>query len=222
MSTSCWEAGVCSKPAKNGSAGTGIALGAAYEATHRSRRFSGYDRGSTTRTEGGSSPPGLSAGPFVYRGTSPDLSRLGASFFFSHSASDYKFRKSGDRWKNATFSKYNCVEGHGVTDNKDVLEPVDDAARAKWGGAWRIPTVDEWRELLDNCTWQFTTKGGKKGYEVKSKVNGNSIFFPAAGTKMNGGTHNVGIEGVYWSANLSYPKAPLYDRIPQPMSGLWI
>lgn len=123
---------------------------------------------------------------------------------------NYKFRKSGDRWSNVTLTKYNCIDGHGVTDNKEELEPVDDAARANWGGSWRIPKVDEWKELLNYCTWQLTTKGGKKGYEVKSRVNGNSIFLPAAGYKAEK-TVNVNVEGEYWSATLSIPTSTILD-----------
>ena len=28
-----------------------------------------------------------------------------------------------------------------------VLELADDVAHVKWGGEWRIPTTDEWKEL---------------------------------------------------------------------------
>ena len=33
-----------------------------------------------------------------------------------------------------------------------------DAARANWGGSWRMPTKEEFQELFDNCTWERTTK----------------------------------------------------------------
>ena len=129
-----------------------------------------------------------------------------------HTWKNYKYLKSGDGWQNATFTKYNCIPGHGVTDNKEELDPVDDAARAKWGGAWRTPNLDEWKELLNNCTWRFTTIGEKKGYEVKSRVNGNSIFLPLSGFSF-GRFHTAHTEGHYWSATLAYPKANLYDRL---------
>ena len=56
-----------------------------------------------------------------------------------------------------------------------------DAARKNWGGSWRMPTRDEFEELLKYCTWTWTSRNGKNGYEVQSKKNGNSIFLPAAG-----------------------------------------
>lgn len=63
-----------------------------------------------------------------------------------------------------------------------------DAANANWGGAWRMPTLQEWTELMDNdnCTW--TQEGN--GYRVTSKktgYTGKSIFLPASGFKAAAG-----------------------------------
>ena len=55
-----------------------------------------------------------------------------------------------------------------------------DAARANWGGNWRLPTESEFEELIDNCTYKPTTQKGVAGMRFTSKKNGNSIFFPAA------------------------------------------
>ncbi len=38
--------------------------------------------------------------------------------------------------------------------------PEDDAAHVNWGADWRMPTVEEWQELKDNCTWTFDTLNG--------------------------------------------------------------
>ena len=64
-----------------------------------------------------------------------------------------------------------------------MLLPIseDDVAHVKWGGDWRIPTEAEQAELRDNCDWEWTEVNGVSGYRVKSRVNDNSIFFPAAG-----------------------------------------
>lgn len=78
-----------------------------------------------------------------------------------------------------------------------------DAARANWGGTWRIPTVDEFEELVKECTWTWTTQDGHNGYRVTGK-NGKSIFLPAAGGfNFYGGDASVrgsGEHGYYWSA----------------------
>lgn len=96
-------------------------------------------------------------------------------------------------------NKYNVHGYNGKVDNKTSLTIVDDAARVNWGGNWRMPTDDEWKELLDNCKWIWTTLNGVKGYRVISKKNGNSIFFPAAGYKEEYSLFNAGSHGYYWS-----------------------
>ena len=75
-----------------------------------------------------------------------------------------------------------------------------DAARANWGGSWRLPTKFEYDELLNNCDLQSTTLNGVKGMRFTSKKNGNSVFFPAAGDRYGSSTYNVGEDGNYRSS----------------------
>ncbi|MGM9818983.1 MAG: hypothetical protein ACI30B_08415 [Paludibacteraceae bacterium] len=93
----------------------------------------------------------------------------------------------------------------GFADYKTVLDPEDDAARANWGGAWRMPTKEECEELLDNCTlkWVYSYKGtGVAGLIVTSNINGNSIFLPAAGYRYGGDLDGAGDCGYYRSSSL--------------------
>ena len=75
-----------------------------------------------------------------------------------------------------------------------------DAARANWGSSWRLPTEAEFQELIDNCTWTWTTYNGTKGYKVVSKKNNNSIFLPAAGSRIGASPSGAGEYGDYWSS----------------------
>ena len=75
-----------------------------------------------------------------------------------------------------------------------------DAATFSWSGDWRMPTKAEIQELIDNCTWTWTTQGGKNGYKVTSNTNGNSIFLPAAGYRHGSSLSNAGGSGYYWSS----------------------
>lgn len=115
----------------------------------------------------------------------------------------YKFRISGYSYDNVKFNKYNAYRIYGMVDNKTTLDLSDDAARANWGGKWRMPTKAEHDELRNNCTWTWTTQSGVKGYKVTSKNNGNSIFLPAAGYREGTSLNNVGSDGIYWSSSLS-------------------
>ena len=91
------------------------------------------------------------------------------------------------RWCNGTeksLTKYNNLAEYGYNgfvDNLMELDPEDDAAQVYLGQKWRMPTWDEWIELCDNTTWTWTTVGDMGGYKVVSTINGNSLFFPAAG-----------------------------------------
>lgn len=86
-----------------------------------------------------------------------------------------KYCTEVDEWDNAKFSKYVAESEYGRVDNKTSLELDDDAASANWGGSWRMPTKEEFQELIYNCNWKWTTKDGQNGYKVVSKVNGKSI-----------------------------------------------
>ena len=81
-----------------------------------------------------------------------------------------------------------------------------DVAHVNLGGNWRMPTKAEYQELLDNCNvvWTDDYNGtGVAGMMFTSKVNGNSVFFPAAGYCYNLSVDSVGSDGVYWSASWS-------------------
>ena len=95
-------------------------------------------------------------------------------------------------------------DGEGNPDNKTTLDPEDDAVQVKLGGAWRMPTYEELEALIHQCSWTWTTKNGFHGYEVKSKSNGNTVFFPATGVK------NLNYDGLiagYFASSLS-PEDP--------------
>ena len=111
---------------------------------------------------------------------------------------NYRFRVSGNSYDNVTFSWYNMQ-----SDNRTTLDLSDDTACQNWGGSWRMPTDAEWKELIEGCTWTWTKQGGKKGYKVTSKTNGNSIFLPAAGNRNGGSLYDAGSYGLYWSSSLS-------------------
>ena len=85
----------------------------------------------------------------------------------------------------------------------DKTLPLEyDVAHEAFGGDWRMPTIEEIKELKDNCSWTWITKDRVTvGYEVKSKINGNSIFLLAAGIVDNL-VHSEPC-GYYWSSSIS-------------------
>lgn len=108
----------------------------------------------------------------------------------------------------STLTKYNYSSYCGIVDNKTQLDLTDDAAHVNWGGAWRMPTDAEMTELLEQCTWTWTTQNGVNGYKVTSKGNGNSIFLPAAGYCYDSSLSGTGSYGYYWSSSLDTDYYP--------------
>ena len=105
----------------------------------------------------------------------------------------------GETRPKATYTEENC-KTYGKNIGGIAGNAAYDAATAHWGGSWRMPTYDEFNELINNCTWQWTTQGGKNGYKVTSKINGNSIFLPAARYRDESSLGIGGSKGLYWSS----------------------
>ena len=107
-------------------------------------------------------------------------------------------------WNTYTWSKGDSpsLTKYSTLDRRTQLALSDDAARANIGGDWRMPTVDEYDELIDNCKWEWTNKDGVNGYKVTSKKNGNSIFLPITGFRFYGDVQFRAINGIYWTSSL--------------------
>lgn len=117
---------------------------------------------------------------------------------------DWKSYPYGDiRFERFELTKYCTDSGcgfNGFVDSLTVLEPVDDAAIANWGTDWRMPTKEEWEELYKKTTFTWTTLNGVEG-RLLTGSNGNSIFLPATGFRLDDGLICPGL-GIYWSSSL--------------------
>ena len=91
------------------------------------------------------------------------------------------------------------LEFRGIIGPEGNLTAAYDAGTVNWGESWRMPTLDEMKELFNNCTWEWTTQNGVKGYKFTG-LNGNLIFLPAAGYRDNTSLYGAGSHGYYWSA----------------------
>ena len=120
--------------------------------------------------------------------------------------SNYKYCKGSE----TTLTKY-CNKSdygyNGFTDYNNELELADDAAYVNWGKAWRMPSNQEMRELINNCTFQETTLNGVSGGRFIGP-NGNSIFLPYGGYQAEA-LHNNGSWGQYWSRFLNSGRGAL-------------
>ncbi len=105
-----------------------------------------------------------------------------------YSASTYKFYSDG-------YTKY------GSVDNKYQLDSEDDVARQTWGDKWRIPTIEELKELSEKCTFTKTELNGVPVTKVTGP-NGNFIYFPYPGNFTDKYLYYKNSIGSYWSSNL--------------------
>jgi hypothetical protein len=104
-----------------------------------------------------------------------------------------------------TLTKYNTSTDYGTVDGLTTLQPMDDAATARLSGA-RMPTREDWEELLAGTTAEWATQNGVGGYRLTAP-NGNSLFLPAAGSSNGAELVVAGEYGFYWSASL-YTDSP--------------
>ena len=104
--------------------------------------------------------------------------------------------------ENGNITKYCSNPSYDNPDYLTELEAEDDAATVLWGDGWRTPTHGELAELLEKCTWTWSTLNGVRGYKVTSNVPGYEdkyIFLPAAGIGLESTIYS-GYEGYYWSS----------------------
>lgn len=93
----------------------------------------------------------------------------------------------------------------------DICATEYDIAYNLWGNKWRLPTYIEMQELINQCTWVWTTVNGIDGYKVEA-TNKKSIFLPAAGSRYDGNISEEGSYGYYWSgSNSNYSYSSTLD-----------
>ncbi|MBQ7664854.1 MAG: DUF1566 domain-containing protein [Bacteroidaceae bacterium] len=113
------------------------------------------------------------------------------------------------KFGNDKLTKY-CTESNygknGFKDNKTDLDLADDVAHTQWGGEWRIPTKEQFDELIEYTKHKWVSINDKWGYLFTGR-NGNSIFLPAAGGRYDTLLLDAGSLGYYWSRTLNavYP-----------------
>ena len=140
---------------------------------------------------------------------------LGSYYAWGETSTKKEYYSTNYKYYKAKYSievlKYNEKDG------KTVLELNDDAARANIGAGYRIPTKEDWEELLDDCKWEAVTTTlseiidpSQKKVIARWKVtgpNGNSIVLPTtSGFKADGWGVQPDYDIYYTTANL-YPPA---------------
>ena len=90
---------------------------------------------------------------------------------------------------------------YGGTEPPSEISGTElDIAHVRLGNGWRLPTLEELKELTA-CQKQWTKRNGVNGYEFTGK-NGNRIFLPAGGARNGETVRYAGTVGYYWTGTL--------------------
>ena len=138
---------------------------------------------------------------FAWGETKPkDNYNLNTYKWYNHDDMYYtKYNQDYSSWYYDESGNYVSVV---TPDGKTELDPEDDAAYINWGPSWRMPTHEQQQELVEQCTWTWTTRNGVSGMQGTGP-NGNTIFLPAAGWVID--EHSLlcaGSNGCCWSRTL--------------------
>lgn len=115
------------------------------------------------------------------------------------------------RWRDYPFTEkyYSLFDYDKITSN---LSLDHDAVHDKiWDifGIWRMPTNEDYNELLENCLhfWVENYRGsGVSGELFLSKTSGKTLFFPAGGFIIGSEVSSNGEIGFYWSSTYGDKK----------------
>ena len=80
----------------------------------------------------------------------------------------------------------------------DIAGTPYDVAHTKWGGSWVMPSLSQFMELLNNCSYISTSMNGVSG-GCFTGSNGGTIFLPFAGYRKDATLYN-GDHCQYWSS----------------------
>ena len=66
------------------------------------------------------------------------------------------------------------INGNPIEAGDSICGTQYDVATYEWGEGWLLPTENDFRELMDNCTMQFS----EEGMRLISNINKKTILFP--------------------------------------------
>ena len=102
-------------------------------------------------------------------------------------------------WEN--YRHYDSSTEQCIHIGDDIAGTEYDVATVKWGDLWRLPSSEMFQELMDNCTFEWTSLNDVNGY-LFTGSNGGRIFLPAAGGCLYDALLLDGRDGNYWASTL--------------------
>ena len=125
---------------------------------------------------------------------------------YSYGDSNNQFRTEAQNMEDNTGNSYIPLTTSGRTYNEgETLDLEDDAAHVNMGAAWKLPTKEDFEELLKYTNHEVTSINEVQGMMFTSKINMQQFFIPFAGQWYFNGSHfyNAGSKAYVWSSLVS-------------------
>ena len=137
--------------------------------------------------------------------------------------------KSTYNWSTYIHCDGTSSTSHYLGDN--ICGSQYDVAHVKWGNNWQMPTNDQFKELMNNCSFNWTTMDNVKGCKCTGP-NGGQIFLPSTGYRSGASDLYYRGEGTFFYSgtqdpdyhyrNGSYRLSLIgYGSYPSPNGHLW-
>ncbi len=95
------------------------------------------------------------------------------------------------------YAHYDATTSTYINIGENIVGTQYDAAHVIWGNGWKMPTEAQCKELINECTWEFTTLNGANVMKITSKKNSNFIYIPAKPSS------SLPFYGYIWTSNPS-------------------
>ena len=171
---------------------------------------------------------GFAASPFQYDCSFFSWGNIDGHNPISESAFDYNWGGINQQEPWYEGQVYGDTQGNTLINNIPVGDNYD-AARVNLGSLFRMPTTDNYNELLNNIiyinadgTEVDTTKTDKRvtvngivGLYIQSKINGARLFFAASGYGNDTSRSSRSASGLYWNStwsSASYSRSLYFSR----------
>ena len=108
---------------------------------------------------------------------------------------------SGEKTSQNVKDYLDVAGGLYVKTPQNITGTQYDIATVKWGKDWRMPSKENWKELIEKCKWTKEKAFHVYGYRVEGP-NGNSIFLPNTGLRFGDAISNTDA-GYYWTSEMA-------------------
>ena len=103
----------------------------------------------------------------------------------------------------SSFNRASIAAWDAETLSDGRLKPDFDAATVNMGSKWRMPTHEDYTELINNTNYEVAEINGVKGAKFINKADASKyIFIPFAGFATKGSFEIQGIGALIWSSSV--------------------